>query len=87
MIIFSIFRYFSIFFLHPQIPDFLILSDHNKPYINGSILDSCINLNFEKLTLKTGFVVQGHTHTHMHVYIYIYIYIYILGVKRIVVDQ
>ncbi len=24
-------------FLHPQIPDFQILSDHNKPYINGNI--------------------------------------------------
>ncbi len=29
--IFSIFR----FLLHPQIPDLQILSDHNKPYING----------------------------------------------------
>ncbi len=25
-------------FLHPQIPDFQILSDHNKPYINGNII-------------------------------------------------
>ncbi len=31
----------------------------------------CIDLNFKKLTLKTGFVVQGHI---LHVYIYIYIY-------------
>ncbi len=58
--IFSMFR----FSLHPQIPDFQILSNHNKPYINGKIIYSgcrlCINLNFEKLTLMTGFVVQGH---------------------------
>ncbi len=57
---------FSIFFifLHPQIPDFPILSYHNKPYINGKIIYSafrwCINLNSKKLTLMTGFVVQGH---------------------------
>ncbi len=38
----------------------------------------CINLNCEKLTLMTGFVVQGltHTNTHTHTHIYIYIYIY-----------
>ncbi len=64
--IFSIFR----FFLHPQIPDIRklylrqILSYPNKRYINGKLIYSafrlCINLNFEKLTLKTGFVVQGH---------------------------
>ncbi len=55
--IFSIFR----FFLHPQIPDLQILS---KPYINGNIIYSafrwCINLNFQTLTLKTGFVLQCH---------------------------
>ncbi len=32
-------------------------SDHNKSYINGELIYSafrlCINLNFEKLTLKT----------------------------------
>ncbi len=47
-------------FLHPQIPDFQILS---KPYINGNIIYSafrCINLNLEKLTLLTGFVLQRH---------------------------
>ncbi len=27
-------------FLHPRIPDFQILSDHNKPYINGNLLFS-----------------------------------------------
>ncbi len=58
--IFSIFR----FFLHPQIPDLQILSDHNKPYINGKIIYSafrwCINLNFKKCTLMAGFVLQGH---------------------------
>ncbi len=32
-VIFSILR----FFLHPQIPDFQILSDPNKPYINKSL--------------------------------------------------
>jgi len=57
--IFSIFR----FFLHPQIPDFQILSDHNKPYINGNMIYSvfrcCINLNFEKWTLMTGFVLHN----------------------------
>ncbi len=35
-----------------------------KPYINGKLIYSafrwCINLNFTKLTLMTGFVVQGH---------------------------
>jgi len=40
-------------FSHPQIPDFQILS---KPYINGNIIDSafrwCINLNFEKLSIR-----------------------------------
>ncbi len=41
-------------FLHPQIPDFQILSYHNKPYINGNII------YFRELTLMTGFVVQGH---------------------------
>ncbi len=33
-------------FMHPQIPDFQILSNHNKPYINGKIIYSlwwCIN--------------------------------------------
>ncbi len=39
-----------------------ILSYHNKPYINGKLIYSafrwCINLNFEKLTLMTGFVVS-----------------------------
>ncbi len=58
--IFSIFR----FFLHPQIPDFQILSYHNKPYINGKIIYSafrwCINLNFNKMTLMTGLVDHGH---------------------------
>ncbi len=51
-------------FLHPQIPDFQILSYHNKPYINEKIIYSafrwCKNLNLEKLTLKTSFGVQGH---------------------------
>jgi len=44
--------------------DFQILSYYNKLYINGKLIYSafrlCINLNFEKLTLKTGFVVHGH---------------------------
>ncbi len=58
------------FFLHPQIPDFqlylgqIFVSHPNKPYINGKLIYSafrwCINLNFENLTLKTGFVAQGH---------------------------
>ncbi len=41
-----------------------ILSYTNKPYINGKLIYLafrwCINLNFEKLTLMTGFVVQSH---------------------------
>ncbi len=39
-------------FLHPQIPDFQILSYPNKPYINGKLIYSafifCTNLNLEK---------------------------------------
>ncbi len=58
--IFSIFRFFCTL----QIPDFQILSDHNKPYINGNIIYSafrwCMNLNFVKLTLMTGFVPGSH---------------------------
>ncbi len=50
-------------FLHPQIPDFQILS---KPYINGNMIYSafrwCINLNFTKITFMTGFVLQGHVY-------------------------
>ncbi len=32
---------------------------HNHPR-KAYLFSLCINLNFEKLTLKTGFVVQGH---------------------------
>ncbi len=53
--------------LHPQIPDFQIvvsLPNIVKPYINGKRIYSafrwCIKINLEKLTLMTGFVVQGH---------------------------
>ncbi len=57
--IFSIFWFFCT--LRFQI--FQILSYHNKPYINGKIIYSafrwCINLNFTKCTLMTGFVLQG----------------------------
>ncbi len=53
------------------------LSYPNKPYIDGKLIYSafrlCVNLNFEKFTLKTGFVVQGHiwydiewTHQFLH---------------------
>ncbi len=56
-VIFSVFRFFFIYLCQ-------ILSYSNKPYINGKLIYSafrwCINLNFEKLTLMTGFVVQGH---------------------------
>ncbi len=56
--IFSIFRFFCT--LRFQI--FKILSYHNKPYINGKLIYSafrwCINLDFKKLTLMTGFVVR-----------------------------
>ncbi len=31
-----------------------------KLMYQSSAFKLCINLNFEKLTLKTGFVVQGH---------------------------
>ncbi len=58
--IFSIFRFFCT--LRFQI--YKILSYHNKPYINGKIIYSafrwCIHFNFQKLTLMTGFVLQGH---------------------------
>ncbi len=37
-------------FLLPQIPDLQILSNHNKPYINGKLIYS----------LVTGLVVQAH---------------------------
>ncbi len=43
-------------FLHAQIPDLQILSDHNKPYINGDII---IQLSDYVLSLMTGLVVQG----------------------------
>ncbi len=62
-------------FLHPQIPDFQILS---KPYINGDIIYSafrwCINLNVVKLSLKTGFVLQGHIFPYItHILIFIFL--------------
>ncbi len=64
--IFSIFRFFCS--LRFQIFKLLYfsqrLSDPNKPNINRKLIYSafrlCIHLNVEKLTLKTGFVVQGH---------------------------
>ncbi len=64
--IFSILRFFCT--LRFQILKKLyldqILSYPYKPYINGKLIYSafglCINLNCEKLTLKTGFVVQCH---------------------------
>ncbi len=46
--IFSIFRFF----------DSQILSNHNKPYITGKIIYSAFGC--KRLTLMTGFVVQGH---------------------------
>ncbi len=62
--IFSIFRFlfctlsFQIYNLSQ------ILSNHNKPFINRNIIHSdfrgCININLDKFTLMTGFVVQGH---------------------------
>ncbi len=51
------------FFLHPQIPDLKILSYHNNGKLIYSAFRWCINLNFDKLTLKTGFVVQGHIYS------------------------
>ncbi len=45
------------FFLHPQIIYFQIVS---RPKLIYSSFKLCVNLNFEKLTLKTGFMVQGH---------------------------
>ncbi len=62
--IFSIFWYFCT--LRFQIFKYLYLSQilfyPNKPYINGklSAFRWCINHSFKKLTLMTGFVVQGH---------------------------
>ncbi len=62
--IFSI--YFN-FFLHPQIPDFQIVVSQPNIFLSyqtihqcKAYLFSCIDLNFEKLALMTGFVVQGH---------------------------
>ncbi len=47
-----------VIFLHPQIPDFQILSNQwNRIY---SAFGWCVNLSLKKLTLMTGFVVQGH---------------------------
>ncbi len=67
---YSIFTFFIFIFftLRFQIFKWLylgqILSYHNKPYINGNLIYSdfrwCINLDFTKFTLLTGFVVQGH---------------------------
>ncbi len=63
------FQYFDVVFFAPSDSRFLnsyISSKYcpNKPYINGKIIYSafrlCINLNFNQLTLMTGFVVQGH---------------------------
>ncbi len=55
-----------IFFSHPQIPDFKIVGSRSNvvlPYINGKLICSafrlCIHFN-KKMTLVTGFVVQGH---------------------------
>ncbi len=48
----------------PILPDVLIFTI--SPYFNGKLIYSAfrlsINLNFTKLTLMTGFVVQGHTY-------------------------
>ncbi len=56
--IFSIY----IFFFAPS--DSRFSNSCIKPYINGKIIYSafkwCIHLNLKKLTLMTGFVVQGH---------------------------
>ncbi len=64
-VIFSIFWYFLQTFSRLSNSCIsAILPYHNKPYINGKLIYSafrwCTNLNFEKLTLMTGFVVQGH---------------------------
>ncbi len=67
--IFSIFRFFCA--LRFQILELYlgqILSDPNKPYINEKLIYSAfifVNLNVEKCTLKTGFVVQGHIQTNL----------------------
>ncbi len=46
-------------FLHPQIPDFQILSYHNKPCINIKLICSAFRWwMVTKCTLMTGFVVQ-----------------------------
>ncbi len=38
---------------------------------------TCINLNFEKFTLKSGFVLQGHIESTYYYYYYYYYYCYI----------
>ncbi len=54
-------------FFAPSDSDFqIVVSRPNivQTYINGKIIYSdfrwCINFNFRKFTLMTGFVVQGH---------------------------
>ncbi len=54
-------------FLHPQIPDFQILSYHNKPYINGNMMYYYTIKAYEIASLMTGFVVQGHILVIIHV--------------------
>ncbi len=60
--IFSIFRFFAS--SDSRFTNIVWSYCPNKPYINGNIIYSasrwCINLNFTKWTLTTGFVVQGH---------------------------
>ncbi len=58
--IFSIFRYFfctPLFQICKKMYLRQILSDHNKPYINGKL---CLKIKLRKISLMTGFVVQCH---------------------------
>ncbi len=54
-------------FLHPQIPDFQILSNHNKPYINGNIIYSAfIRCKNGPLWLFHGQLVTTHHSLHLY---------------------
>ncbi len=76
--IFSIFRFFCTlrFQIYKYCP---IITNHTSMEILFIAFRCCINLNFEKLTLMTGFVLQGHICKKYYLYIYVCIcIIYIL---------
>ncbi len=64
-VIFSIFRFFCTlrFQIYKYCP---IITNHTSMESYLFSFRWCINLNFEKMTLKTGFVLQGHIYIHTH---------------------